>query len=481
MLFSAKVGAIEIAGDEVRVAVAKVGGKQPQILEVASCRAEYTEPEARFEAMAAALNTALDQLKSKPVLYVLCANCMYSVVRTLTVPFRGRKVAAAVPFELEPYLAFPIEELMLDYQVIRESGRETEVLAVGMRRQQVDEQLALLAAASIDVDAINLDVTAITALWAARVKPGKGLHALLHVRDTGSTLAIVQQRKLIYFRHLTCNAEQLHEDAGVLAREVQNTLRAFLTQKQGPDALSGLYVTGVELTPQASQRLSEAARVPVQSEVLLQRFRGGSKVAANHEIAHNRWEAVVGAAHAAAGGAFFLDFKPPEEAMHGTLRAVVNHLLYSSCLALFGLLAWAFYYHQSKVQYEGRIEALQQELESINQENDRLEATGLGIDMAMFQEANQLDILKEIGARVTTDKVTVTVVRLPPPNLREKSGWISIQGTASDTDALNQVLAQLRESTLFRIDEEPALSTEGGITSFTIKAFAKEVTDDETT
>src|SRR5690606_428667 len=100
---------------------------------------------------------------------------------------------------------------------------------------------------------------------------------------------------------------------------------------------------------------------------------GASRVAANEDIEFNRWETVLGAAHAAGGGGIALDFRAPDAAMHGTLRAVVNHLLYSSLLALFGLLAWAFYYHQMKVQDESRLEALKQELQLIEEENERLE------------------------------------------------------------------------------------------------------------
>ena len=98
MIFSVKVAGIEFSGDEARVAVMKTGGRTPTVLELVSCRAEYEDPEDRFQAMVSALDMALSRLNNTPAVYVLCSSARYAVVRPISIPLQGRRRgAAAVP------------------------------------------------------------------------------------------------------------------------------------------------------------------------------------------------------------------------------------------------------------------------------------------------------------------------------------------------------------------------------------------------
>jgi hypothetical protein len=145
-----------------------LGGKLPQVLELVERAAEFESAAERVSRRSAARarRCARHASRSRPQAYVLSANALYTVVRTLAIPFRGaRRVAAAVPFELEPYLAFPLEDLAVDFTTVGEFDGETEVLAMGMRRQQLDEQLDILREAGIDTDAVTLDALALTGLW----------------------------------------------------------------------------------------------------------------------------------------------------------------------------------------------------------------------------------------------------------------------------------------------------------------------------
>jgi len=248
MRLSAKVAAIEFDGDVVRVAVVKTGRRLPTVLELHEARAVYDEPEERFEALATAAREAAKAVKARTGAYVLSTTSLYAVVRAITIPFRGqRKVAAAVAFELEPYLAFPIEDLIVDYTTVREIEGKTEVLAVGMRREPLEEQLAVLDAAGIDVQGIGIDAAGLTQLWVETQKSLKGLNAVLHVRETGSVLAILSGPNLAFFRHMSLTAHQLRENPAAAARDVQNSVRAFLARWEGEDTLAGLTVSGAGL------------------------------------------------------------------------------------------------------------------------------------------------------------------------------------------------------------------------------------------
>jgi len=473
MLFSVKLAAIEIGENTVRLAVVKTGGRRPKVLELLTEAIDVEDPEQRFEATVAAIERLTDGMKHRPAAYVLCLSSLYGIVRPLTIPFRGRRrVAAAVQFELEPYLAFPIDELLLDFKPVAEFGGETQVLAMGVRRQQVEEQTALLEAAGIMPDSVTLDAPVLTGLWAAGRRMTKGLSAVLHAGDSGSNLVITYHGGLAYFRYLPCGAQALREDPAAVAREVQNTLRAFLTKWRGDSDVGTLCVTGVDLGPEEVEALSGALDMPVEAEVILASMRGGAKALGEdfESTPSNTWEGLCGAALSARGGAFALDFTRAERGAEGAMRGVIAHLMFSSCLALLALVCWVAYYQQGIRANRAEIALLEGEIQTLNDEITDLESRGIGVDVdtEIFSAPVTLDLLAEISRKMPEHKVSITSIKFSPPG---RSGWLSIEGTAKDVAVFNQVFDDLSKSEYFSIRDEPRKSTQGNLTQFTITAF----------
>ncbi len=481
-MLSAKVAAIEFAGDEVRVAVVKTGGRLPKVLELASCTAVYEDPEMRFEAMVEALDKALEELRSRPAAFVLCARSMYSVVRTMTIPLKSRRrVAAAVQFELEPYLAFPIEELLVDFHIVGQFDGETEVLAMGIRRAHIEEELAILSAVGIEGEAVGLDAVGLTALWQAGQKKLKGLRAVLHARESDCCLAVTYDKTIAYFRCLPCTGEELQEDPAKVAREVQNTLRAFLAMWRGGGQITELHVTGVELARHECDALSSALRLPVLDEVMLSKMKGGALALEKGPAGakHNAWESAIGAAMGASGAGYSLDFIKAEREWQGAARGVVKHLMFTSCLALFVLLGWAVFYYQGTARNAFEAHRIQEEIGVLTKAMEEMadEGFGEGVDDTPFRSPSFLEILADISTRMPESKVNISEIRLSGPEVQ--SYWLRIQGSASDAAVLGQIFNDLRNSPLYRIEEEPDRSMSGDVTTFTVEAFRREAESNE--
>lgn len=482
MLFSAKIGAIEFDENTVRVAVVKTGGRKPVLLEVQSRTVNFAEPEDRVPALAQALGDAVDALKHPPVVFILCASGMHSVVRAITIPMRGRKrVLAAARFELEPHLAIPIDELMVDFNLVAEVDGETEVLAVGVRRSHLEEQRAILAAAGIEVDAVNLDAVALTGLWQVGRRSTKGLQAVLHVREHCSSLVVLFNGTIAYFRNMTCGAAAVTETPASVAREVQNTLRAFLAKWRAGGEIAALEITGLALSPGAQDALSEALRLPVQSEVVLARIGGGARVLADESqpSGANAWEAAIGAAFSGAGGVLALNFDERARTPAMVLRDVAPHLVYSSGFALVALLLWGAYYFLGTSHYGAQADRIQQEIDSLNADIDALAAQGLGegVDVNLFRDPPVLEIMADISARMPESEVLITSLRLQPPDMR--SGWILIHGTTANAENVGVVKDRLAESPLFVVDPDFKQTADESGVSFDIRAYrtTEESTD----
>ncbi len=474
MLLSAKIGAIEFVGDEVRVAVVKTGGKSPTVLEVQSRTAAYAEEEDRIPALVLAVGEAVDALKHPPVSFVLCASSTHSIVRTITIPIRGKKrVLAAARFELEPHLAFPIEELLLDFNLVAEVDGETEVLAVGVRRSHLEEQRAILEEAGIDIEAVNLDAIALTGLWQVGRKASKGLEAVLHIRSQSSSLVVLFNGQLAYFRNLPMAGAALIDTPDRVGREIQNTLRAFLTKWRGGGEIDSIEVTGIDLSPAEQDGLSTAVRLPVTSRCLLRESKGGDGILAREDLPQgaNCWEPVVGAAFAGAGGAHALNFEEGGASQASVARAVAPHLVYAAAMALVALLLWGGYYYIGTSYYKEQVARIQADIDAVNAEIGALEAQGLGQDVNadFFRDPPMLDVLDDIAQRMPESKVLITRIDVSPPGAR--SGWITIYGSTDKAEHVGQVMAELEQSTLFRVDPNLRQEAEGSRVTFTIRVF----------
>ncbi len=488
MNLMAKVAAIELVEDEVRLAVVKTGPGGSEVLETHSARATYDDPDEQFEARVAMLRTVAEQVKNKPTAWVLCASSAYAVVRNLRIPFKGRKrVSTAVPFELEPYLAFPLEELMLDYLVVHEVGNETEVLAAGMRRNALEECLALMAGAEIPIDGITLDTLGITNVWLAGGAGSKGMQVLLHLREDCAMIVITYQKRVASFRAVPLDSENLLEDTPDLAREVQHTLRAFETHWQEPekpgdseaardtDALhNGLQLTGLPadspLCDTLAPRLSELLGMPVEVVLLTENLKGELPPQQTAGGLGNVWEPVLGAALGAAGGGVTLNFMDARQDWGRLLRGSISHLMFASCLALLFLMGWMVYYVKGAEKYSEEAARINDEVAEITAQILELEDQGLpGVQTDLFADPPMLDLLVEISRMMPGNRVDINNIRMAPTEAR--SAWIVIQGQARSVDSFNEVFAALQRSDFFEVDPNPDISIQGEVTRFTVRLF----------
>lgn len=478
MLAKAKIGAIEFIGDEIRIAVVKTGKKLPQLLDLQVRQVTYENEEEHFDARVRALNEALDALKVQPGSYVLCVPCTSSIVRALTIPFKGMaRVSKAVPFELEPHLAFPLEELLLDFDVIREVSGTTEVLAVGVRRNHLEEQLAILGEAGVVVEMAAVDVMGMTALWRAIQKNAKGLRAVLHVRGENSVIAITYNKALAFFRILHFGEAQVRGNPDLVSREIQNTMRAFQAKWTGDDEVTTLGITGIDMEPEEIERLESVLGMQVSPFIMFDMFKSAGKWMekwGGRPAEPNYWEGAIGAAYSAGGGGFSINLMRETQDVHGALRGVIAHLMFSACLALLFLLGCGWYFHENRLRNETTTAQVKAEIGLLEEEIEAMAAEGLGddVDITCFSDPPVLDILNEIATKMPRDKIVISEVRVSQPGAR--GGWVEITGSAGNAADFNEAFSGLKQSELFKVAEDTNIRLQGERTTFRVRAFRPE-------
>lgn len=502
MMLSARIAAVEFDDREVRLAVVKTGGSVPTLLECHSEPLASVEPAEHEEACVAALQSLLERVKQKPSACVLVAGAGDAIVRAITVPFKGtRRVSAAVRFELEPYLAFPIDDLVVDHSPIREIDGSTQVLAVGLRRAILENQIACLNAVGLDAEGIGVDAVGLTALWQARRRGTQGLHAILHVREHGSTLVVLWNKSLAYMRHLSVTVAQMHENPAAAARDAQNSLRSFQTSWEGADELDGLTVTGVNFFDEERQLFEEAFRVPVSYDDLALKVKGNKAESSEG----NRWETLAGAAYVAAGNCpYGYNFRQGELAPTNAMGGMFRHAAFSMVIGLIALLGYGVYMYLNYKENLDTINAAGEEIRNIlvetfpdsvhakdlrpptdvggeltytfmQEELGNLDIKSKGLSLDLFKQPTPLDILAEVAKVMSGDKITLTLVHMQPQQT-EKVPRLTIGGVADNPEVFNQFFQALSQSKILKVEPNPTSESQGSKLQFTINATLEENT-----
>ena len=85
-----------------------------------------------------------------------------AILRTVTVPFTRRpEIEAVLPAQVESELPMPVEEVVMDYEVVRQDNGESDLFLAAVPRAELRQILAILSASGIEPRAITLDLFAV--------------------------------------------------------------------------------------------------------------------------------------------------------------------------------------------------------------------------------------------------------------------------------------------------------------------------------
>lgn len=505
MKLSAKIGAIEIANDAVRIAVVKTGSRLPKVLEMVEVTLSGLDGEALHATQVTAVREAIGKLNSPPQEYVLSIPATWSIIRLLTVPFRAkRKVMSAAPFELEPFLAIPIEDLVVDFFINRTANGQSEVLAIAVQRNALDEQLAILDEAGIAVEGAILDAISMTALWCAVRRETSGTHAIVHLLEHESILVIIEGKKLTYMRRLDSSAHALVSNPADVAREIRNVLRARAAESNDENPIQSLSLSIAALPEIECALFEDKFDIPIHFQVIASELDGVDPSmlprqgewrddAGTHV---NRWTAPIAAAASAAGGPFHMNFLKHQFASSKTLRRLAN-IGAATCLlsvvALSSFLGIVVLDHRNNLaQVEELGQAIWEEFaatypdlaierprgdiggfksyEMMQLAADKERESTSSLSKEMFSRPTLLEILREFGRHLHKKVVNLQELKI----VVTKNMTITVYGDIVDSSKFNQSLKALEKSRILTVDTGRLKRTStGGKETFVLTASSR--------
>ncbi len=133
-------------------------------------------------------------------------------IRTFTLPFTDRKkIARVVPFEVEGYIPFAVEDVVISYHIIDQEEGKTRLLALAVKKDVIRESLETLATARVSPRIVDIDFMALFNLSQGGLTGADGCYAIIDIGETRTSICIVDGQRLGFGRSIPIAGRAISE------------------------------------------------------------------------------------------------------------------------------------------------------------------------------------------------------------------------------------------------------------------------------
>ena len=209
-----------------------------------------------------ALNALCDEIDPSGSDCVVSISADHFSYRILQVPFKdSKKIKMVLPFELEPTVPYPIDDLIIDFIDLQSAGQSdhSEIIAVAIPKAQLNPYIESLAELKINPELVTVSGLPAAMCLANRADQGED-RMVLEIGNASSSLFIVSQGNLQLIRSFPTPVGSDNR-LGRLGAFVQRTLAAYeelcLTEFQPQDmVVTGAGLNGASLVPSRGDEAS---------------------------------------------------------------------------------------------------------------------------------------------------------------------------------------------------------------------------------
>jgi Tfp pilus assembly PilM family ATPase/Tfp pilus assembly protein PilN len=186
---------------------------------------DAAEDDNRFKTALSALCNEIDPGGCDCVVSISADHFSYRILR---IPFRdSKKIRMVLPFELEPTVPYPIDDLVVDFIDLQSAGPgdHSEIIAVAVPRTELNPYMQSLAEFKIDPEMVTVSGLPAAMCLANQADQGED-RLILEIGEASSSLFFVSAGRLQLIRSFPTPVVADNR-AGMLGAFVQRTLAAY--------------------------------------------------------------------------------------------------------------------------------------------------------------------------------------------------------------------------------------------------------------
>ena len=207
-----KIIGIDLGSYSVKVAELERGLKSFTLVGFYERPVQYSELLSPDESLAIALQGLIDDhnLDWDNAIVGFYANKLAS--RVITFPFGGtKKVTQAVPFELETFIPFDLDEVVWDFSILKQSKEFSKVLVAYAQKKDVQLLLSMLDGIGINPRKICAEGIELSHLMNLGLVPPEGGYAIVDIGHTKSVITVCHGTELGHSRSILVAGKAITE------------------------------------------------------------------------------------------------------------------------------------------------------------------------------------------------------------------------------------------------------------------------------
>ncbi len=203
---------------------------------------ELQEPEERPESpQVAAARKVLTAIGRPQAVVVVAVPAGRASAWRVELPFADKKrVAQSIGFELENYVPWDLDDVVLDYQVLEADSDGSRIFAAMVPRERVAELLSSLKRLDVDPRYIAVDAAELARL----VPVSEESEAVLDIGASRTLVCVVREGRPLWIRSLDVGADSFGDigDVGPWMMQVRASLIA--AEESGAPTIDAVLLTG---------------------------------------------------------------------------------------------------------------------------------------------------------------------------------------------------------------------------------------------
>ena len=205
-----KIIGIDIGSYSVKVALIERSFKSFAFTEFYERRIQYNELLSPDESVAIAIQGLIDDHNLAWDIASVGFPAQRVTSRLLTFPFgSAKKIDQTVSFEIESYIPFPVDDVVVDYVVAWSTKDASRVMVVYVQKKDLVRELSMLSSLNIDPRFVCVEGVDQLGLVNLGMVPPEGAYAILDLGHEKCTVTICRGRRLGYIRAISLAGKAL--------------------------------------------------------------------------------------------------------------------------------------------------------------------------------------------------------------------------------------------------------------------------------
>jgi general secretion pathway protein L len=210
---------IDVGSYSVKVAEVERSFKSFHFTHFFERRIQYNELLSREESVAIALQGIIDDNDLHWDIASVGMPGQRVSSRVLTFPFGGAKrIEQTVAFEMEGFIPFDVDEVVIDHAVVWSSKEASKVLVLYVQNAEVAKHLSMLQNVGIDPRFVCVEGVELINLVNLGMVPPEGAYAIIDLGHEKTTISICQGKQIAYVRAVSIAGKTITE---AIAKELE--------------------------------------------------------------------------------------------------------------------------------------------------------------------------------------------------------------------------------------------------------------------